>query len=104
MLPLHVQLSPLVNSYGNPIGDGLFSNIGYTRDDLIGNFVGEWISVDAAEERQAAGHGGYMIEYTAKWYLTATQVFERAGVSKASYSNSLSRVTNSVNSDEVVKA
>ena len=69
LLALYVQPSSLVDRYGNPIGDGLFSNIGYTRSDLICYFVGEWISSDTAEERQAAGFGGYMIEYTGQEVL-----------------------------------
>ena len=48
-----VQLSPLVDRYGNPIGDDLFSIIGYTHGDMICYFFIKWISLDTAEERQA---------------------------------------------------
>ena len=103
LLALYVQPSPLVDRYGSPIGDGLFSNIGYTRGDLICYFVGEWISSDTAEERQAAGLGGYMIEYTNQEVLDCYSS-TRAGRCKASYANSPYQVTNSVNPNEVVRA
>ena len=93
----------MVDRYGSPIGDGLFSNIGYTRGDLICYFVGEWISSDTAEERQAAGLGGYMIEYTGQEVLDCYSS-TRAGRCKASYANSPYQVTNSVTPDEVVRA
>ena len=87
MFALYVQPSPLINKYSSPIGDCLFSNIEYTRGGLTCYFFGEWISSDTAEDRQAAGLGGNMIEYTGQEILECYSC-TRAGRCEASYSNS----------------
>ena len=66
------------------LGKGLFSNIFIRKDDLIADFIGEFITRESAEERDAEGLGGYMIQYTNDIILDS---YNYTHVCKASMAN-----------------
>jgi hypothetical protein len=74
----------LRGQYSRPIGDGLFSQIRYKKNDLIVSFIGELVSFEEVEARTEAGRGGYILEITKEEYLDC---YHYRHVCMASYAN-----------------
>ena len=62
-------LDPTTNIYTIMIGDGLFSRRAYDIGDHIADYNGELISVVEGDQRDARGHGGYMIYINQTTYM-----------------------------------
>jgi len=76
-------------SYNKNIGNGLYSTMKFNKDDKIGSFVGDKISVEEYHQRSLAGHGGYAIKLNNDYIFDCYNFKESCKCSMANTANGL---------------